>query len=137
VVSVSTQNQGLGSLVNLDHPELDCCIEIQTTTIDEFMHEKGIDHVDIMKVDIQGGEILLLKGGTRFFSSNEAPDLLMEVSPSDLRSLGLSSKDELRLLEDYGYAIYEVTSRGQIGRQIFADSIASDFAASNVFCSKR
>jgi FkbM family methyltransferase len=37
-------------------------IEIETITIDDFLNKEGIDHVDILKMDIQGGELLALKG---------------------------------------------------------------------------
>ncbi len=39
-------------------------IEVATTTVDDFCHEQGISHIDIMKMDVQGAEFSVLRGAT-------------------------------------------------------------------------
>jgi FkbM family methyltransferase len=39
-------------------------IEVDVISINEFCAEKNIDHIDILKMDIQGGELSALKGAT-------------------------------------------------------------------------
>jgi len=36
--------------------------EVETTTLDEFAREHGIDHVDILKIDVEGAEAEILRG---------------------------------------------------------------------------
>lgn len=35
--------------------------EVETTTLDEFAREQGIDHVDILKIDVEGAEAEILR----------------------------------------------------------------------------
>jgi FkbM family methyltransferase len=40
-------------------------IEVQTLTVDHFVSDHSIDHVDVLKLDIQGSELMALKGAER------------------------------------------------------------------------
>jgi FkbM family methyltransferase len=40
-------------------------IDVSVTTIDDFCIEKSIDRIDILKLDIQGGELMALEGAKR------------------------------------------------------------------------
>jgi FkbM family methyltransferase len=40
-------------------------IEVDVTSIDHFLDEHKIDHIDILKFDIQGGELMALKGAAK------------------------------------------------------------------------
>lgn len=48
---------GLPELVNLDF-----CIELETTTLDEFCQQEGIDEIDFLQIDVQGAELQVLEG---------------------------------------------------------------------------
>lgn len=37
-------------------------VTVRTTTIDSFCAQGGIEHIDILKLDIQGGELMALRG---------------------------------------------------------------------------
>lgn len=39
-----------------------CTVDVPVTTIDDFCREKAIDEIDILKMDIQGGELKALEG---------------------------------------------------------------------------
>lgn len=48
-------------LVQSQRPEE---IEVDSMTLDDFVAERGLDSIDLLKVDIQGAEHLLLRGAT-------------------------------------------------------------------------
>ena len=130
----TAENQGMGSLVTRDGP-LHAECEVPTMTIDDFVRTHGIERIDLMKIDIQGAELLLLEGGRHVFGEM-SPDLLMEVSPEDLRSLGRTSRDLLATVAAYGYTIHELTPRGP-GRTITAHTVPPNYSAANVYCTRR
>jgi hypothetical protein len=38
-------------------------IEIQTTTVENILEDLGVDRIDLMKMDIEGAELTVLKSG--------------------------------------------------------------------------
>lgn len=127
----ATCNQGMGSLVNRHNSVVGQEIEVETWSLDDFLREKQVGRVDIMKVDIQGAEWLLLKGGQCFFTER-GPDLLIEVSDEDLRCLGRSGRDLCVLLESYGYHLWQLG-----GKSLDATTLSPEFSAGNIFCSRK
>jgi FkbM family methyltransferase len=127
-------NQGLGSIVNLGPKSGAARATASAMTLDDFVAEHGLTRLDLMKVDIQGGEPALLRGGRRTFAEL-GPDLLMEVSPEDLRAAGSDSRELCRMLDEYGYRIHHLTG-GRVGRRIHASEVTPAFAATNVYCTR-
>jgi FkbM family methyltransferase len=128
-------NQGLGSIANLGPKSGAARATASAMTLDEFVAEHGLTRLDLMKVDIQGGEPALLRGGRRTLTEL-GPDLLMEISPEDLRAGGSDSRELCRMLEEYGYRIHHLTG-GRVGRRIHAGEVTPGFAATNVYCTRR
>jgi FkbM family methyltransferase len=133
--SADQDNQGLGSIVNLGLKSGAARATASATTLDEFVAGRGLTRLDLMKVDIQGGEPALLRGGRRTLTEL-GPDLLMEISPEDLRAAGSDSRELCRMLEEYGYRIHHLKG-GRIGSRIRADDVTPGFAATNVYCTRR
>jgi FkbM family methyltransferase len=131
----AVHNQGMGSLVMDDHPGLGLRCEVRTARLDDFVSERGIDRIDWIKIDVQGAEPRLLAGA---WSTLErlAPQLLVEVDPVDLRAGGATSRTLLGALADRGYRLFAVRPTG-LGPEIDARTVPEDFAADNVYCTRR
>ncbi len=125
-------NQGMGSIV-LQDDLLSNQIEINAITLDAFAEQMGLDRLDFAKIDIQGAEPLFLEGGRRTLTRFH-PDLVMEVSPTDLGALGKTSRDLLHQIESLGYRIFTIRSDGEIGVQLHSDQIPEHYASSGVLC---
>jgi hypothetical protein len=54
-------------------------IEVQTDTIDHFCWERGISTIDILKVDVEGAEERVFKGGREMFSRGAVKSVFVEV----------------------------------------------------------
>ena len=54
-------------------------IDVSTITIDEFCIEHAIDRVDILKMDIQGGELMALQGASRLLETKAINLIYCEV----------------------------------------------------------
>lgn len=133
-VAENEDNQGLNSLVH-SRPQLGRKIEIQMTTLDAFAKQQKLERLDLIKVDIQGAEIRFLRGAHDTLRKY-SPDLLIEISPDDLKASGKTSRDLCDLLQVYGYEIFHM-KQGKVGARIDPQKVKPDFSAPNVYCSKK
>lgn len=62
--SLLRPNEALNSLyINLDVAKLRAIEKIKTVSLDTFCNQHRIDHIDFIKVDIQGAELEVFRGG--------------------------------------------------------------------------
>ncbi|HLX62137.1 MAG TPA: FkbM family methyltransferase [Planctomycetota bacterium] len=55
-------------------------IKVEATTLDTFCRDKNIDRVDILKMDIQGGELQALRGAKELLARQAIDAVFLEVS---------------------------------------------------------
>jgi FkbM family methyltransferase len=136
IADPSFPNQGQGSLVSTPDDPASVAIPIPCTTLDEFVRKEGLSRIDLIKLDIQGAEPLFLRGATRTLA-NLRPDLLVEISPTDLAGLGLTSRDLLRAVHEIGYDIHTLTNAGRVGPPVLAEAVPADYSNHAVLCQPR
>jgi len=85
--------------------DLSGAVEVTVTTIDAEVERAGLDRVDLLKLDVEGAEILALCGAERLLTGSHAPRLLVEANPITLRAAGASMEDLRRCVESFGYRI--------------------------------
>lgn len=49
-------------------------------TLDEFVTAQGIDQIDLLKIDTQGADLLVLKGGQKIFERNAIRSVFVEMN---------------------------------------------------------
>ncbi len=109
--------------------------EVETTTLDEYVRENGISHVDFMKVDIEGAELLALQGARQLLSGRDGPTILVELADVTAQSFGHHALDLWDFLSDFGYRMYWP---GAVERGLRAMERPCDFSvAANVVARKR
>jgi FkbM family methyltransferase len=74
-------------------------IVTKTDTLDNFFEEKGLEKVDLMKVDIEGAEDMLIEGAKRILSEQRIKHIHMEFCKMTSESV----KNRLLRLQDFGY----------------------------------
>jgi hypothetical protein len=99
-------------------------IRVQTTTIDRFCQEHAIAAIDLLKLDVQGAEPLVLKGGEQMIRNGKVRLVYTEILtlPSYTGQLELS--EFLRMMQGYGFQLFNffnlnTTASGQL-RQVDA-----------------
>ncbi|MDY6954475.1 MAG: FkbM family methyltransferase [Thermodesulfobacteriota bacterium] len=80
-------------------------VPIHLTTVDSFCVENDISAVDVMKIDVEGFEPRVLKGGEEIIGDTN-PSILLELSPACLRRAGSSIDDLADMLSYFGYSLY-------------------------------
>ncbi len=107
MIAGTSGNSGVGWLsVNGD-------TGVETATLDAFVEQRGIGRVDFIKIDIEGAEILCLRGARKLIQRDQ-PAMLVEVNPACLSRFGASAQqlgDELLRL---GYSLHVPTWRGTV-----------------------
>jgi FkbM family methyltransferase len=79
-------------------------ITVRTVRFDEFVASRQLESVDLVKLDLEGGEIRALEGMRTTLGSSRNPLLVVECSPAALRRSGVSPADLLRSLRHLGFA---------------------------------
>ena len=72
--------------------------------LDDYFLQQGADP-DLIKMDIDGAEMLALRGMSRILEETK-PDLLLEVHPAMLPTLGSSASKVCDLLRGFNYLFY-------------------------------
>jgi len=81
-------------------------IEIETVALDSFLEGKT-DHVDVIKMDVEGAEALALTGMDGLLRRNEKTKMFIEFFPLLIEKMGNSPREFIsKLLNDYHFSIY-------------------------------
>ena len=83
-------------------------VTVPTTTLDQFCAEHEIKHINVLKLDIQGGELLALRGAQRMLAAGAIDLIYSEVSFSPIYDGQAFFHDLAPLLLGYGYPLYNL-----------------------------
>lgn len=129
-------NRGMSSLVSSGSGALEKKIEIPLITLDRFVDDHKITKIDFIKIDIQGAELLFLKGARKTLNQL-APCLIMEISSVDLSDAVLTPKDIFDELIRLGYRkFYNLVSNGFELESFDVTKISKNFDAPAIICRK-
>lgn len=87
-------------------------ITVDTTTLDTYMSAKDIQHVDIMKIDVEGAELRVLQGALSLLTSGDKPVLIIEFYEHAQVSFGTSCRELADFLIGHGYTLYIIDDTG-------------------------
>lgn len=84
---------------------------VDCTTLDSYLHERGVKQVDVLKIDVEGHEPFVLRGMTETLRKLR-PLLLVEVRGEMLTELGSSRAALFAQITEHGYHAYALTRGG-------------------------
>jgi len=100
------------------------------TTLDEFVGANAIKRLDFMKVDVEGDELSVFRGGKRALSAPNAPAITFEINQDCLASRSLLAAEVHAALRDYGYSFFFcIPYRGRIREVSELASTSCDYLA--------
>jgi|SRR6516165_1626340 len=86
-------------------------IVVPAVTVDDLVDSAGAESVSLVKVDVQGAEMLVLAGAKRTLA-NVRPALFVEVDDDALLAFGSSASALVAHVEGAGYQMHELASDG-------------------------
>ena len=81
--------------------------KINVDTLDQFVAEKNIEHLDLIKIDVEGWEKFVLLGAEDILT-NYSPIIMMEFTESNTFSAGYMVQDLYDILVAKGYIWHEI-----------------------------
>jgi FkbM family methyltransferase len=107
--AIRTANTGASSLFRR-RSEADE-ISVPVVTLDAYMERAGVVRIDVLKVDVEGAEILVFRGARNVLSGAAAPAVFFELDQRLCAAAGTTTTDVKRLLVEYGYGIFRRHNR--------------------------
>lgn len=77
---------------------------IQTITLDQIIEKNNIKKIDLMKIDIEGGELKALKGCKNALKMGKIKNIIIEISPC----FNNDSNEILLILQNNGYTLFNI-----------------------------
>lgn len=97
---VNEHNPGMNRIIAEDRNMAFKVIHVDT--LDQMVKDKNISGIDFIKLDVEGFEYAVLKGGKETLVK-EKPLLFIELDDNNLKENNSSAKELISLLENYGY----------------------------------
>lgn len=106
-----TTHDGLPTLYERGDEVATSTVEVPVTTLDEWQTPRNIEHVDVIKMDIEGAELPALKGGLRLIQRFR-PVLFIELNAATSRAAGYSMQDLVAWLHEQDYELQRIDDDG-------------------------
>jgi len=102
--AVERQNTGAASFYARRPDQRE--VRVPVVTLDAYVERERLGRVDVVKVDVEGAEMLVFQGATRLLASDDAPIVFFELN-DDLCAAGrVTGREVKQRLIDHGYGIY-------------------------------
>ncbi|HEX8371053.1 MAG TPA: FkbM family methyltransferase [Pyrinomonadaceae bacterium] len=106
---------------------------IKIKTLDAYLEEKNIKRVDFIKVDIEGAEMMFLKGSQKVFDQENAPVIYMEMTLETSAEFGYLPDDLIVFLKNKArYKFFRIDEAGE--KLVEIEGFAPDDGGANVLC---
>ncbi|GAA4318171.1 FkbM family methyltransferase [Compostibacter hankyongensis] len=109
------RNTGMNRI--LPEGEAPGSLRVDTEKLDDFVLAQELDRVDLIKIDVEGFELFVLRGGEATLRRFR-PRLFIELVDDNLKAHGFRARDIIAFLTPYGYQIRSA----QTGAAITADT---------------
>jgi len=91
--------------------------EVKTITLNGYIKERNIIHVDLIKIDIEGAELLALRGANQLLNCPDAPTIVLEMADITTDGFGYKALEIWDYLGSFGYRMYCFNNKGNISGQ--------------------
>lgn len=111
-----TVASGFTTMNSLKKPPIDDPVReitVEAVSLDRYLRERGIERLNLMKIDVEGGEIEAFRGGAHLLEVIR-PVVICEVLDWVSRSWGHEARDVVKFLDERGYEWFDFNDDGTI-----------------------
>jgi FkbM family methyltransferase len=80
--------------------------EVNNLILDDYIHTRFIDKINLLKIDVEGWEVHALRGAMNSLTSGIVDAVYIEASTENLSRAGFSVEDCFSLLKDAGFHLF-------------------------------
>lgn len=103
-------------------------IIVQKDTLNNYIQENNIIHIDLMKVDVEGGELAVFKGGSELFQKEMVDIIQFEYNDTFLDA-GIKKSDVIAFIANYNYLFGDFIS----GKYVEITDFVEDYGHHNFY----
>ncbi|HME11719.1 MAG TPA: FkbM family methyltransferase [Candidatus Acidoferrum sp.] len=103
---------GLNSLGKLSHPDTEAAGDetVPITTLDDYLRSASLAHIDLVKMDAEGAELMIFEGASSLLQRPNAPLFLYEAFSFLTRGFDYHPVEIFWLLERSGFSFFTLDS---------------------------
>ena len=101
----SDEPSGMNSIIQIKEKNIIRTKKVESVSVDSFCQENNVKP-DLIKVDIEGGEIKMLEGAKEVIKKFK-PIIFLSYHPIHIKRLGFSKKKIFHLLDKFNYKIID------------------------------
>jgi FkbM family methyltransferase len=87
---------------------------VQTTTIDQYVKANRVDRIDVLKMDIEGAELMAMRGAREVLSQNRCGTVICELCDATTEGCGYSARGIAAYLMECGFRLFELDANGKL-----------------------
>lgn len=85
--------------------------EIRVVRLDSYIEQARIDRIALIKIDVEGYELPVLKGLEKYFRrTGQRPPIICEIAPRAYSLLGGTLSELVRYMLDFGYSAFDLAN---------------------------
>lgn len=109
-ISVYNDSVSAGSSISApDNSVTESLEEIEVLRLDDYMRQKGIKKVDVVKIDVEGYEMNVLRGMEGIIRANLALNIFIEINKELLSAAGTSTEEIFSYLQSLGLKPWRIS----------------------------
>jgi FkbM family methyltransferase len=108
---------GAEGFSGLRRPEVGAAVrsvEVRTAIFDDYLERNAISSVDLIKVDVEGGELDFFRGARKLLGQADSPIILCELQDVRSRSWGHTARQTADFVKELGYRWFRLLPGGRI-----------------------
>lgn len=87
-------------------------VDVRTMTFEQLMRQYQLTSCDLVKIDVEGAEILVLKGMRPFLQAHQIQYVIFEVNQATLEVLGGSVSQLMAFWDGLAYTLWKLDPQG-------------------------
>lgn len=106
-------NTGSYRIASIQNPKIGSSLQVNISTLDDFILSNDIHKVDFIKIDVEGYELKVLKGAIHAVKRYK-PILYIEVDNDNLIKYGDCAQSLIAFIFSLGYKVFEAKSGTEV-----------------------
>ena len=89
-------------------------VPVPERTLDEYCEAHSLHSADLLKIDIEGGELAVFKGANNFLKRRPRPTILCEIIDQLTHQWGDEPSEVIQYLRDHSFYWFEIAATGNL-----------------------